>query len=80
MGLKREITFLESEKSLKDLYHMADVLLIGIHCFKGLPKRALRLDACERLNNVLLDMKHPSDNGLVGLRPRSIMMENYPKT
>ena len=64
MGLKREIVFLESDKSLEDLYHMADVRLIGIHCFKGLPKRAHRLDARERLSNVLLDaMKHPSDNG-----------------
>ena len=64
MGLKREIALLESEKSLKDLYHTADVRLIGIDCFKGLPKRARRLDAHERLGNVLLDaMKHPSDNG-----------------
>ena len=36
--MKREIALLESEKSLEDLYHMADVHLIGIHCFKGLPK------------------------------------------
>ena len=64
MGLKREITLLESEKSLEDLYHTADVRLIGIHCFKSLPKRARWLDARERLGNVLLDaMKHPSDNG-----------------
>ena len=40
VGLKREIALLESEKSLKDLYHPVDVCLIGIHCFKGLPKRA----------------------------------------
>ena len=64
MGLKREIALLESEKSLEDLYHTADVRLIGRHCFKGLPKRVHRLDARERLGNVLLDaMKHQSDNG-----------------
>ena len=64
VGLKREIALVESEKSLEDLYHTADVRLIGIHCFKGLPKRAHRFDACERLGNVLLDaMKHRSDNG-----------------
>ena len=64
MGLKREIALLESEKSLEDLYHTAYVCLIGIHCFKGFLKRARRLDARERLDNVLLDaMKHPSDNG-----------------
>ena len=57
MGLKREIALLEIEKSLEDLYHTADVRLIGIHSFKGLPKRACRFDACERLNNVLLDAK-----------------------
>ena len=64
MGLKREIAFFESEKSLEDLYHTADVLFIGIDCFKGLLERARQLDAHERLGNVLLDaMKHPSDNG-----------------
>ena len=64
MGLKREIAFLESEKSLEDLYHMADVCLIGIHCFKGLPKRACRLDAHERVGNVLRNaMTNRSDNG-----------------
>ena len=40
MGMKREIVLLESEKSLEDLYHTADVRLIDIHCFKGLPKKA----------------------------------------
>ena len=51
MGLKREIALLKIEKSLEDLYHTADVRLIG-------------LDARERLDNILLDaMKHPSDNG-----------------
>ena len=64
MGLKREIALLESEKSIEDLYQTADVLLIGIHCFKGFPERARRLVARERLDNVLLDaMKHPSDIG-----------------
>ena len=73
MGLKREIALLESEKSFEDLYHTDDVCLIGIHCFKSLSKRVRWLDARERLSNVLLDaMKHPSDNGGVGLRPRSI--------
>ena len=62
--MKREIALLESEKSLEDLYHTTDVRLIGIHCFKGLLERAHRLDACERLANILLgSMKHPSDNG-----------------
>ena len=62
--LKREIALLESEKSLEDLYYTADVRLIGIHCFKGLPKRVCWLDARQILGNVLLDaMKHPSDNG-----------------
>ena len=64
VGLKREIALLESEKSLENLYHTADVRLIDIHCFNGLSKRARRLDARERLDNVLHDaMKHPSDNG-----------------
>ena len=64
VGLKREITLLESEKSLEDLYDMADVGLIGIHCFKGLPKRTRQIDVRERLDNALLDVvKHPSDNG-----------------
>ena len=64
MGLKREIVLLESEKSLKDLYHTTDVHIIGIHCFKGLPKRVCQFDVRERLGNVMLDsMKHPSDNG-----------------
>ena len=63
VGLKREITLLESEKSLEDLYHIADVHLIGIHCFRGLLKRVRRFDARERLDSALLDaMKHPSDN------------------
>ena len=61
--MKREITLLESEKSLEDLYHTADVCLIGIHCFKGVPKRAHRLDVRERLDNALLDaVKHTSDS------------------
>ena len=64
MALKIEITFLESEKSLEDLYHIADVRLIDIHFFKGLRKRARGFDPCERLGNALLDaVKHPSDNG-----------------
>ena len=64
VSLKREIALLESEKSLKDLYHTVNVRLIGIHCFKGLPKRVRWLNALERLGNVLLDaMKHPSDKG-----------------
>ena len=64
MGLKREIAFLESEKSLEDLYHTTDVCLIGIHCFKGLPKRTCWIDARERVGNVLRNaMKNRSDNG-----------------
>ena len=59
VGLKREIALLESEKILEDLYHTTDVCLIGIHCFKGLRKRAHRLDARERLGNALLNVvKH----------------------
>ena len=61
---EREIALLESEKSLEDLYHMADVHLIHINCFKALPKRVCQLDAQERLTNAPLDtVKHPSDNG-----------------
>ena len=64
MGLKREIALLESEKSLEDLYYTTNVHLIGIHCFKGLTKRARRLDARDRLDNAMLDVvKHPCDNG-----------------
>ena len=64
VGLKIEIALLESEKSLDDLYHIANVRLIGIHCFKGSRKRARGFDPCERLGNALFDaVKHPSDNG-----------------
>ena len=55
VGLKREIVLLTSKKRLKDLYHMSDVFLIRIHYLEGLPKRVCQLDACERLDNALLD-------------------------
>ena len=67
MGLKREIILLAVEKGIQDLYHMTDICLVGIHCLKGFPKRARRLDECERLGNAFLDaVKHLSDNGMVG--------------
>ena len=73
MGLKREISVLEGEKRLKDLYHTTDVCVIPIDCLKGLPKKVCMLDVHERLGNALLDdIKHPSDNGWVGLQPRGI--------
>ena len=64
VGMKREITLIAFEKRLEDLYHATDVHLIGIHCLAGFPKRAHKLDARERLENVLLDVvKYLSDSG-----------------
>ena len=71
VGLKREISYLASEKGLEDLFHVIDVCLVGIHYLKGLLDGACWLDACKRFNNALLDIvKHPSDNCRVGLQPR----------
>ena len=74
VGMKREISSLVGEKGLKNLFHMTNFCLVGIHCFKGLPKGSFRLNACKRLNDVLLNVvKHPRNNSQVILQPRGII-------
>ena len=61
VSLKRGITLLVGEKGLKDLNHMTNVCLVGIHSLKSFPQGACQLNGHERLDDTLLNaIKHLS--------------------
>ena len=63
VSMKQEITLIAGEKGLKDLDHMTNVRLIGIHSFKSLSEGACQLNTRKRLSDILLDgVRHKSDD------------------
>ena len=64
MGLKREISLLAGEKGLKDLDHMIDVCLVGIHSLKSFLQGVCWLNVSRRLCDALYNaINHLSDDG-----------------